>query len=376
MKLSSRFLSLVERHLSSFQAQDKLQHLVVYIAQPRSGEAPTLQAIGEWPHNDQTLPPVEADPDLRVPSPLRRWYPLQEGELLLGAIRAECVPSLSAWPDSLDESLQASAFVLATCISLEIERTNLVEELAQQRQQISMMVHQLRNPLAALRTYAELLLKRLGPENRNRNLVEGLLNEQFQLDRYISGLALVEKNTVQIPERNPSPLLLPPLLPEGENKTFRSLFVPILDRAFATAKLQNRNWEPPSFWPEWTNQNCKSDEYIIAEIMANLIENAFRYSSAEATLGVLFLENGLCIWDEGDEIIESEREKIFRKGYRGYSSKGKPGSGIGLYLGVELARKIGVALELVVPPNLIDSSLPDSGNAFLIRIPPDRLHRG
>ena len=34
--------------------------------------------------------------------------------------------------------------------------------------------------------------------------------------------------------------------------------------------------------------------------------------------------------------------KIFQKGYRGEASKGKDGSGIGLYLGYELAKKIGV----------------------------------
>ena len=38
----------------------------------------------------------------------------------------------------------------------------------QQRLQLNLMVHQLRNPLAALRTYAQLLLRRLGPDSDHR----------------------------------------------------------------------------------------------------------------------------------------------------------------------------------------------------------------
>ncbi len=367
MEFSNRFLNLVEKQLSSFQAEEKLQHLVVYIAKASDNEAPTLEAIGEWPITGQALPPVESDPDLRAPSSVRRWYPLQEGELLLGVLRAECLPSLASWPESLDRRLQATAFVLTNCISLEFERTKLLDELSQQRHQMSLMVHQLRNPLSALRTYAELLLRRLGPENRNRKLVEGLLTEQAQLDRYISGLDLIGTLNQQTREDSQAPLMLPPLSSQ-EDLTFKGLLAPLVDRAAVTASLQSRKWLGPSRWPEWTSELCSIDNGLVVEIVANLLENAFRYSPSGISVGLSLDEDGLCVWDTGTEIPQDERAKIFDKGFRGKATKSKPGSGIGLALGRELAEKIGASLELVIPPSKCDSSLPSKGNAFRVRL--------
>ena len=52
-----------------------------------------------------------------------------------------------------------------------------------------MLVHQLRNRLAALRTFGQLRWRRLEADPRNRPLVEGLLAEERQLNRYVDALA-------------------------------------------------------------------------------------------------------------------------------------------------------------------------------------------
>jgi len=44
---------------------------------------------------------------------------------------------------------------------------------------------QLRNPLAALRTFRQLLKRRLKRVFENRSLVDGLLEEEPQLNRYV-----------------------------------------------------------------------------------------------------------------------------------------------------------------------------------------------
>ena len=106
MKLSNRFLNLVKQQLNSFEAEAPLEKLVVYIAQARDGRAPSLEAVSQWPATgNKSLPPVEADPELRAPSPDRRWYPLQEGTILLGVLRAEKPLSSPSWPTRLDLSL-------------------------------------------------------------------------------------------------------------------------------------------------------------------------------------------------------------------------------------------------------------------------------
>ena len=83
---SERFVNLVSQQLSRFEAEEAVQYLVVYVAEARDGKSPSLEAVGHWPDLAKSLPPVEADKELRVPSSYRRWYPLQDGQLLLGVL--------------------------------------------------------------------------------------------------------------------------------------------------------------------------------------------------------------------------------------------------------------------------------------------------
>ena len=368
MKLSERFLNLVQQQLISFDFEADVQHLVVYVAQSKDGQSPSLEAVGQWPIGGKPLPPVESDPDLRTPSPDRRWYPLQDGSILLGVLRAERFDSDQVWPERLDQRLKATAGALAECLGLELERRRIFNELSAQREQIGLMVHQLRNPLAALRTYAQLLLRRLGPESNHRSLVEGLLSEQDQLNRYISALDELSQVKLPAPNGSASPLLLPPVLSKGPSLKIRDLLNPLIERAAATAHLQGRNWYSPPKWPSWTNDQRSSGDGVIAEIVANLLENAFRYSSSTSPIGLYINAEGLCVWDGGTRIAIDERERIFQKGVRGKSIDRLPGTGLGLALGRQLANQLGGELELIIPPSTVDSSLPEEGNAFFLKL--------
>ncbi len=368
MQLSESFLNLVKQQLSSFESEDLLERLVVYVAQTREGHSPSLEEVGKWPLNGNALLPVEEDPDVRTPSAERRWYPFQEGKILLGVLRAEKVRSSSEWPKSLELRLQATSATLTHCLSLELERSKLLEQMDQQRSQISLMVHQIRNPLAALRTYAQLLLRRLGPESIHHNLVQGLLTEQDQLNRYVSALDQIGQFNLPIEAPNSSPLLLPPVFSEDLNSSIRDLLTPLMDRAAATANLQNRLWITPIDWPSWTEMPSEGNGEI-AEIVANLLENAFRYSPSSTSLGLKLKDGALCVWDSGNPIANDEREKIFYKGFRGKNTADISGSGIGLALGRQLAEKLGGSLSLISSPADFDKSLPAKGNAFVLTIP-------
>ena len=143
----------------------------------------------------------------------------------------------------------------------------------------------------------------------------------------------------------------------------------MIERAKARANLQGRKWFSPSEWPKWMESRSIS-EGIIAEIVANLLENAFRYSPPQSSIGIELVEDGICIWDQGIPIKEEEREKIFEKGFRGESGSKMSGSGIGLALARDLARQLGGDLQLIVDPSIFKSSLPESGNAFVFTMEP------
>ena len=366
MNLSERFLHLVSQQLTSFEKEPSIDLLIVYIAQSRDDQAPTLEPVGQWPDVKKVFPPVESDPSLRAPSQDRRWYPLQDGSILLGVLRVERLTTSEGWSDSLDQRLQATAAALAQCLGLELEKKRLDEELTQKKEQISVMVHQLRNPLTALRTYAQLLLRRIGPENKNSELIKGLLSEQDQLNRYISALDLLSQDQLPSKLSSPSPLLLPPVLLKDSSLTFRKLLEPLIERSSARAKLQDRKWVGPNSWPAWSQEVVPIEKVGIAEIIANLLENAFMYSEKISAIGLQLNGGGICIWDEGKPIPSQIREKIFERGFRIDSNINKSGNGIGLFLGKKLASEMGGSLELIDSPNYFDKTLPKIGNAFVV----------
>ena len=369
MKISESFVNLVGQQLRTFEFDSALKHLVVYIAQSQEGNSPSLTVVGQWPELDKALRPLESDRELRVPSSDRRWYPLQEGSILLGVLRVERFSSKDEWPEDLDSRLQTCAMVLGHCLALELEREKLLKTLSQQKDQIGLMIHQLRNPLAALRTYAQLLLRKLGPENTHISLVEGLLNEQEQLNNYVS--LLDDLSQVKLPSvgNGSARLLLPPVVSKEASLNLRMLLEPLIERAQAQAILDGRNWISPSHWPAWLSEPRSINDGVVAEIVANLLENAFRYSPSSASLGISINNYEICVWDDGGPIDKTEREKIFDKGFRGSKSNRISGSGIGLALGKQLARELGGDLELIENPFTFEASLPHSGNAFVLRLP-------
>ena len=375
MKLSDEFENLIEKQLESFGCSSGIEHLVIYLATAKEGSKAGFELFSQWPVTNKFLLPIDDDPELKVSSPNRRWYPLQDQDILIGVLRVETSLKKSEWPSLLDSRLKALSSSLAKIFAIEISRQKNVEEIRFLRNQVDVIIHQLRNPLAALRTYAKLLIKRLGSDKASIEIVESMMSEQNQINSYISSFEEVNK-ALKVPfgienER----LLLLPNLDSGKNTSIKELLIPILDRGKANAKLQNRLWMQPSIWPEWANYRISNKYGVIAEIVANLLENAFKYSEENADIGMLIGELGLCIFDNGKKIPEEESEEIFKKGFRGIASKEKEGTGVGLYLARKLARQINGDLMLIRNLNEIKISKElqiekiNFKNIFFLRMP-------
>ena len=116
---------------------------------------------------------------------------------------------------------------------------------------------------------------------------------------------------------------------------------------------------------------------MIAEIVANLLENAFKYAQKGAEIGISIAPEGLYIFDNGKKITKNENKKIFLKGYRGLASKKKEGTGVGLFLAKKLAQQFGGDLNLLV--NSVKNKNEDfqtlqKKNIFYLKIPIKELH--
>jgi signal transduction histidine kinase len=365
--VSERFLTLLRSQLGQFVDCPDVEALVVYVTHPGPGGLPTLIPLGQWPEEARRLVAVDTDSQLRLPAEQRRWLPLRDGSGLLGALQVETHDA--AWSPPLRQRLQGVALCLTEALRLDLDQQRLQRRVEAQEEQLRLLVHQLRNPLTALRTFGHLLLRRVKDDSDSRGLVEGLLAEERQLNKYVDAIsALAEPDGLLPAAASPDPLLLPPLLSGPRGEDLSDVVAPLLQRAAATAALQGRPWHGPDALPPW-----RGDGGAVAEILANLLENAFRYSAPESPVGLhcglTAAGAGLTVWDGGLPIPEEERERIFERGERGRHGEDKPGTGLGLALARDLARHLGGNLELLIPPALVDPTLPGQGNAFRLTLP-------
>ena len=174
-----------------------------------------------------------------------------------------------------------------------------------------------------------------------------MLAEQNQINKYVDSFEKLNA-PVKLPlEMGEERLLLTPNLESEKKITIQNLVSPILERGKASAKLENRVWTQPSEWPDWALESVESKFAVVAEILANLLENAFKYSQSDAEIGVAFTKKGICIFDDGKKIKKNENEKIFQKGFRGSNATKREGTGVGLFLAKKLAKQIGGNLKLL-----------------------------
>ena len=117
MNLSKKFEELIIKQLESFGCSMGVTNLVMYLASAKQGTKASFEMIGQWPEVDRLLISIEDDPSLKVSSPNRRWYPLQENDILLGVLRVETDLKGGNWPVSLDSRLKALSVSLAKCVT-------------------------------------------------------------------------------------------------------------------------------------------------------------------------------------------------------------------------------------------------------------------
>ena len=117
MNLSKKFEELIIKQLESFGCSMGVTNLVIYLASAQQGTKASFEMIGQWPQIDRLLTSIEDDPSLKVSSPNRRWYPLQENDILLGVLRVETDLKGGNWPVSLDSRLKALSISLAKCVT-------------------------------------------------------------------------------------------------------------------------------------------------------------------------------------------------------------------------------------------------------------------
>ena len=204
-----------------------------------------------------------------------------------------------------------------------------------QRRFVADASHEMRTPLAAIRTSAESAL--LGPPSAEvaREALEEVVRSTDRLSRLTNDLLMLARTD----ER----------LLEGRTEVFDLSVV----AAEAIESFQAANRDAPlgavSFAPDL---RVVGDRDEALRIVANLLDNAVRHGSPPATVRVsTFALDGEAIVDVRDEgrgIAAADQERIFEPFYRVRADADAPdGTGLGLAIARSLAERNGGRLTIV-----------------------------
>ena len=108
-----------------------------------------------------------------------------------------------------------------------------------------------------------------------------------------------------------------------------------------------------------------ADRQRLQRAIANLIDNALKYTPATGRVTVVLSDDGhqvrLTVTDNGVGISPAETTRIFERFYRADGSRSEPGNGLGLSLSLANARAHGGGISV--------ESVPGRGSAFTLVLP-------
>jgi two-component system sensor histidine kinase KdpD len=215
---------------------------------------------------------------------------------------------------------QAAVAVERAMLVSDLEEARLVSQREQLRVALlSSVSHDLRTPLSSVIGAASSLLayeSSLSDKDR-RELLQSVVEEAERLDRYIQNLLDMTR------------------LGQGELELRRDWedVRDLISAASRRLRLTARAIQ--------VKVNVSGDAQLLnvhgdlmEQVFVNLLDNAARYSPANATIGINVARNGdaivIEISDEGPGIPEADREKVFDPFYRVNERDRKSGTGLGL----------------------------------------------
>jgi signal transduction histidine kinase len=397
-------------------------HLIPIVIYPQSDtdwQAETRLTIGSeiWHRIVSSIPLLSTrqlaqenptEPSVEMKQPVADWqmmltrdqqqmvFPLVYGEVVLGLLLAR--RRKRQWNQQELKEIQQIARTLALACLLDRRQRWCQGQLNQyqamqrlERDRLDTLLHQLRNPLTALRTFSKLLLKQLLPDERERAIAQGVVRESDRLQELLQDFEAdldaltLDTETVTLSASAPAlassslsaktALFLPSNTLKLEAVSIPALLEPLL--ASAQAIAQERNIELTAHIPE-SLPPVQGNARALREVFSNLIDNALKYTPAG---GKVEIETGLmtdseagqwqgtAIRDTGYGIPPEDRDHIFERRYRGVQAGGEiAGSGLGLAIARGLVEQMQGKIELSALNPLAETST-YPGTSFIVWLP-------
>jgi signal transduction histidine kinase len=221
---------------------------------------------------------------------------------------------------------------------------------ASQRDFIHEASHELRNPLAVIRTNLDVTLADPdATEEDLRHTIEVVQHSSERMTRLVDDLLVyARKGALSMQRETLDVSLVVREMAEEFRAGAAAKDVSVVDRA------------PPGLWVD-------GDHSALRQALANLLANAVRLSPPQSSIRVRAGSHAPWVWmsveDDGPGVAEEDRERIFQRFWRGNpkESRAEGRSGLGLTIVRQIAEAHGGSVELV--------SSPGHGAVFAIWLP-------
>ncbi len=209
----------------------------------------------------------------------------------------------------------------------------LTDSINSQKHFVADAAHQIKTPLAGLRTQAELALRQSDPQEVKASL-ERVVRGTERAARLVNQLLALARTDVQ-----QEPL---PLIPIDLGNLARQLTSDWVERARAQRS-------DLGFESDGSPAPARGHSLLLQEMLGNLIDNALRYTPSDSVITVRVRSTEhtvlLEVEDDGPGIAAQERPRVFDRFYRVLGT-GIEGSGLGLAIVKEIAEQHGASIHL------------------------------
>ncbi|MBE9013723.1 GAF domain-containing sensor histidine kinase, partial [Pseudanabaenaceae cyanobacterium LEGE 13415] len=286
-----------------------------------------------------SLPEIDSIPENRMTQPRQLVLPLIHEELVFGLLVTEREDRpWTSWERSQVERI-ANTLSLACVMDqraqwLDQSQQQHRSRQSQQHDVLDNLLHQLKSPLTALRTFGKLLVKKLQVGDPNREIAGSILRESDRLQELLQQFdEAIDLDSVDVLAEDASLVGRPiPLLPAGVLTTsnlelvpcsINEILLPLIETAAAIAQEKELSirTDIPNFLPP-----VSANSGALREVLSNLIDNALKYTPSGGEVHIRAIQKrdhiGIWISDTGYGIPSEDLDRLFERHYRGVQAKG------------------------------------------------------
>lgn len=261
------------------------------------------------------------------------WYAVGRGLTPLASLQRELATRSHRDLSPLPEQ-QAPEEVRPLIRAMNELLGRLSQALAAQQRFIADAAHQLRTPVAGIKTQMELVLRQspAGEAQATLKQLQAATEQTTRLVNQLLSLARAEPGAAR--GQTAEPLDLARLARDTTTEWVPRALARNIDLGFDSPLAQ---------------AHVEGDPFMLREMLNNLLDNAVRYTQPGGQVTVRVTPRGrgvaLCVEDNGPGIPDTERERVFERFHRVLGS-GAEGCGLGLAIVREIALSHGADASL------------------------------